>query len=76
MGDTAVTAAAAPDAMEQTEAVEQKKPARKRVAQRPREPQNFFNFFFNQSNSNRPNTSRSNAGRSNTAQSNGFRPFF
>ncbi|MGA7487870.1 MAG: hypothetical protein WBW74_13160 [Xanthobacteraceae bacterium] len=65
------TAAAAPDAMEQTEAVEQKKPTRKRVAQRPREPQNFFNFFFNQSNSNRPN-----ARRSSTAQSNGFRPFF
>ena len=71
IGDTAATAAAAPDTMEQTEVVEQKKPTRKRAAQRPREPQNFFNFFFNQSNSNRPNTSRSN-----TAQSNGFRPFF
>jgi membrane protein involved in colicin uptake len=75
MGDTAATAAA-PDTMEQAEAVEQKKPTRKRAAQRPREPQNFFDFFFNQSNGNRPNTSRSNAGRSNTAQSNGFRPFF
>lgn len=76
MGDTAATAAAAPDAMEQTEAVEQKKPTRKRAAQRPSQPQNFFDFFFNPSNGNRPNTSRSNAGRSNTAQSNGFRPFF
>jgi hypothetical protein len=69
-------AAMAPDATEDANAVEQKKPARKRAAQRSREPQNFFDIFFGQSNNNRPNGSRSNTGRSNTAQSSGFRPFF
>jgi hypothetical protein len=69
-------AEATADATETTEAGEQNKPPRKRVARRPaRESQNFFDFFFGQTNGSQPRSSRSNGGRSNSAQY-GFRPFF
>jgi hypothetical protein len=62
------------DATEKPPVAEPKKPARKRVAQQPRQPQGFFDFFtggFNNNNARASNT------RSRSAQTNnGFRPFF
>ena len=68
------TPEATADATEKPPVAEPKKPARKRVAQQPRQPQGFFDFFsggFNNNNARASNT------RSRSAQTNnGFRPFF
>jgi hypothetical protein len=61
------------DATEKPPVAEPKKPARKRVAQQPRQPQGFFDFFSGGFN----NNARASNTRSRSAQTNnGFRPFF